>query len=401
MATAPISDTDTRAEYTATSSQTTFAYTWWIKEESDLDVYVDGTLKTLTTDYTISAVQSVSGANVVFNSGLSGGESVVIETTPDIERATEFSTSGSFKAADLNLELTYLVFLLQYLRTELDRTAKLSASVTGVTSVVLPAPADGQFVAWDGTGGSMKNISVSSIGSAVLPSSITDNALIKADGTSGNVYQSTGITIDDSNNISGVGTVDGRDVAADGSKLDGIEAGADVTDSTNVLASLSGQALAVATVDTGQGANELYAMDQDVQTTDDVTFASVNTGNGAVELYPASTYTPTFTLGTNVSAVSVIGAPIVQRQDDIVDVMMAVDVTTSGAGDTFFDIDLPVASTLADTDDLIGTVGSTVNSGTPVGSIYAQTSTNRARVRFGATVAATRVQLITFRYRVV
>jgi len=37
-------------------------------------------------------------------------------------------------------------------------------------------------------------------------------------------------------NITVTGTVDGRDVATDGSKLDGIEAGADVTDATNVAA---------------------------------------------------------------------------------------------------------------------------------------------------------------------
>ena len=37
-------------------------------------------------------------------------------------------------------------------------------------------------------------------------------------------------------NITVGGTVDGRDVATDGSKLDGIEAGADVTDTTNVTA---------------------------------------------------------------------------------------------------------------------------------------------------------------------
>ena len=35
-------------------------------------------------------------------------------------------------------------------------------------------------------------------------------------------------------NITTTGTVDGRDVAADGTKLDGIETGADVTDATNV-----------------------------------------------------------------------------------------------------------------------------------------------------------------------
>lgn len=39
------------------------------------------------------------------------------------------------------------------------------------------------------------------------------------------------------------------------------------------------------TVDTGQGANELYDMNQNVNTTDAVTFATVNTGQGANELY--------------------------------------------------------------------------------------------------------------------
>lgn len=39
------------------------------------------------------------------------------------------------------------------------------------------------------------------------------------------------------------------------------------------------------TVDTGQGANELYDMDQNVQTTDAVTFGTVDTGQGANELY--------------------------------------------------------------------------------------------------------------------
>lgn len=41
-----------------------------------------------------------------------------------------------------------------------------------------------------------------------------------------------------------------------------------------------------ATVNTGQGANELYPMNQGVRTTDTVSFATVNTGQGANELYP-------------------------------------------------------------------------------------------------------------------
>ena len=48
--------------------------------------------------------------------------------------------------------------------------------------------------------------------------------------------QTTNTGVDVTGNIIVSGTVDGRDVATDGTKLDGIEAGADVTDATNVLA---------------------------------------------------------------------------------------------------------------------------------------------------------------------
>lgn len=129
MATAPITDTDTRNDYTATASQTTFAYTFWIKDEAHLDVYVDGVLQTITTDYTVSAVQSVTGANVVFNSGLTSGQAVAIVYNPDVERATEFQTSGAFKASSLNLELTYLTSISQWLKTQVNRALVWADSV--------------------------------------------------------------------------------------------------------------------------------------------------------------------------------------------------------------------------------------------------------------------------------
>ena len=44
-------------------------------------------------------------------------------------------------------------------------------------------------------------------------------------------------------------------------------------------------AIVATTLDTGQGANELYDMNQNVKTTSAVTFTTVNTGQGANELY--------------------------------------------------------------------------------------------------------------------
>jgi hypothetical protein len=59
-------------------------------------------------------------------------------------------------------------------------------------------------------------------------------------------------------NITATGTIDGRDVAADGTKLDGIETAADVTDETNVVAALSGATL---TSVTGASGDEILIQD--------------------------------------------------------------------------------------------------------------------------------------------
>lgn len=56
---------------------------------------------------------------------------------------------------------------------------------------------------------------------------------------------------DSSNNISVAGLVDGRDLATDGTKLDGIEANADVTDATNVAAAGALMATSSSSVELG------------------------------------------------------------------------------------------------------------------------------------------------------
>lgn len=62
-------------------------------------------------------------------------------------------------------------------------------------------------------------------------------------------------TISATGNITVGGTVDGRDVAADGTKLDGIEANADVTDTANVVSSLTaGSNITIASNGTISGA---------------------------------------------------------------------------------------------------------------------------------------------------
>ena len=67
------------------------------------------------------------------------------------------------------------------------------------------------------------------------------------------------------NNITNVGTVDGRDVSTDGTKLDTVETNADVTDATNVNA-----AGATMNTDTSLSGNS-YFLDEDTMSSDDAT----------------------------------------------------------------------------------------------------------------------------------
>jgi len=63
-------------------------------------------------------------------------------------------------------------------------------------------------------------------GDVVGPAVATDNAVARYDTVTGKLIQDSAVIIDDSGNMSGVGTLNTRNLATDASKLDGIEASA-------------------------------------------------------------------------------------------------------------------------------------------------------------------------------
>jgi hypothetical protein len=111
-----------------------------------------------------------------------------------------------------------------------------------------------EMAAYDGVDlGRVTLTQVANFGGDVTgPASATDNAIARFDLTTGKLIQNSGVTIDDSGNIATSGTIDGRDVSADGSKLDGIEAGATAADG-DVVGPGSSTDNAVARFDTTTG----------------------------------------------------------------------------------------------------------------------------------------------------
>jgi hypothetical protein len=82
--------------------------------------------------------------------------------------------------------------------------------------------------AWAG-GTSLVGPAGAGSGDVLGPASSTTNAIALYTGTTGKAIKNSLVTIDASGNIVTPGTVDGRDVSVDGTKLDGISAGANVT----------------------------------------------------------------------------------------------------------------------------------------------------------------------------
>lgn len=97
-----------RDQYTATAAQTDFTITFGYLDEDDIRVYEDGTLKTVTTDYTLP-----NDTTVRFNSGLAGGEIIVIQrSTSQSARLVDY-TAGALTEAILDDDSLQAFYMAQ------------------------------------------------------------------------------------------------------------------------------------------------------------------------------------------------------------------------------------------------------------------------------------------------
>ena len=149
-------DTTQRDDYTATSGQTVFAYTFRILAKTDLLVYDDGTLKTLTTHYTVSGVGDAGGGNVTFLAGVTlNNPVIIIRDTPDTQN-TDYTPSGEFPSASHETALDKLAMKSQDIEEKLTRAIKFVVT-SALNSIDAPEGSSatdrgGKVWAWDSAG---------------------------------------------------------------------------------------------------------------------------------------------------------------------------------------------------------------------------------------------------------
>jgi len=105
---------------------------------------------------------------------------------------------------------------------DITASGTMSAAAVSTNALVIPTGAGvGLVLTSDGSGNATWQ-SVAGTGDVVGPASATDSGIAVYDGITGKLLQNSSVTIDPSGNIATAGTVDGRDVSADGSTLDGL-----------------------------------------------------------------------------------------------------------------------------------------------------------------------------------
>jgi|TARA_Y100000289_G_scaffold15194_1_gene14383 carbonic anhydrase/acetyltransferase-like protein (isoleucine patch superfamily) len=125
-----VSDNTPRVSYSVAQgqTQTSFTVNFEFFAAADLNVFVDNTLKTITTHYTVSGGNGSTGTVTMSVTGASGGSTVVITRDIALERTTDFPVSGAFNISSLNTELDKLVAIDADVDDTISRSIRLQDS---------------------------------------------------------------------------------------------------------------------------------------------------------------------------------------------------------------------------------------------------------------------------------
>jgi len=136
-----INNNTPRNQYSGNGVQTAFTYGFEIFDESDIKVYVGSTLKTLTTDYTVSGVGNASGGSVTFVSAPINNSIVTLIRRVALERDTDLQQNSEMSSTAFNREYDRLWAKLIELSDELERSVRL-APEDATATLTLPLEAD-------------------------------------------------------------------------------------------------------------------------------------------------------------------------------------------------------------------------------------------------------------------
>lgn len=181
----PISDVTRRVVYSGSAGVGPYNFTFEILTQTDIAVYKNSTLLTLTTDYTVTINANGTGSITLVSAAIST-DRITIVGDRGIQRTTDFVTGGDLFANTLNQELDALTIYSQQIDEKAERGLK--APVTDPTDIAMTLPSK--------TSRANKTLAFDANGNPVTGEVIGDNRGNWANGTS---YNKRDIVKDTSN----------------------------------------------------------------------------------------------------------------------------------------------------------------------------------------------------------
>jgi hypothetical protein len=154
-----------RVVYTGSAGTGPYAFSFEILVQTDVAVYFNATLLTLTTDYTVTINANGTGSvTIVTGSSVPStpvsSDQITIVGSRDIERTTDFVTAGDFRATAINEQLDSQIIMIQQIAEENQRGMRAPTydpalvADGGVVDMTLPTKASraGKTLAFDSNG---------------------------------------------------------------------------------------------------------------------------------------------------------------------------------------------------------------------------------------------------------
>ncbi|RQO38608.1 hypothetical protein DBR37_01555 [Herminiimonas sp. KBW02] len=138
------------SQHTGNGVTTSFLYDFKIFLASDLVVEVDGVVKTLNVDYSITGIGNDTG-DVIFTVAPATGTAILLYRAVAFSRSIEYQYQGALPSVVVNRDIERLWMAAQELQTKVVRSFQLPLSVSGI-DVTLPTPVAGRAVKWNATG---------------------------------------------------------------------------------------------------------------------------------------------------------------------------------------------------------------------------------------------------------
>lgn len=149
-----------RIQYVANGNLKKYEFPFAIFKTSDVDVYLDDKLLTIS-EYEVSVDPDIEGGAISFKVAPANGKVITIARNLSIERTTDFQEGGALRANVLNDELDYQIACQQQIADSLNRSMVLPPyAVDTDVDLTLPTPSAGKAIVWNKNGTNLENSTI-------------------------------------------------------------------------------------------------------------------------------------------------------------------------------------------------------------------------------------------------